>query len=282
MLTGEPPYSADNPLATAMKHLDEPPRPSPEANPAVPEGLDALTAKLLAKDPGDRYTSAAVLEEDLGRVRDGLPPLAAGAGQQSTAQMPRDTGEARTAPTLAAPGEDRAQDPEPGAPCYPWPHCSWARYCSAASRGPWRETPRKGDTSGAERVEVPGVVGLSVEEARGRLGEAGLDLGSQSEGVSDVAATGEVISQTPPAGNQAQRGSDVDVVVGTGPLPQSPPRHRPPHPSSASSSASSTATPTAPASSSPANNEAPKQATEEPQRQAEERAKQREGRSNKR
>ena len=43
---------------------------------------------------------------------------------------------------------------------------------------------------------MPGVVGLSVEEARGRLGEAGLDLGSQSEGVSDVAATGEVISRT--------------------------------------------------------------------------------------
>src|SRR5215204_5596808 len=111
MLTGEPPYSADNPLATAMKHLDEPPRHPRAANPAVPEGLDALTTKLLAKDPWDRYSSAAVLAEDLRRVRDGLPPLAAGAGQQSTAQMPRDTGEARTAPTLAAPGRGQGAGP---------------------------------------------------------------------------------------------------------------------------------------------------------------------------
>ncbi|HEV8225200.1 MAG TPA: protein kinase, partial [Rubrobacteraceae bacterium] len=84
MLTGEPPYSADNPLATAMKHLDEPPRHPREANPTVPEGLDALTTKLLAKDPADRYARSAVLAEDLRRVRDGLPPLAAGAAQQPT------------------------------------------------------------------------------------------------------------------------------------------------------------------------------------------------------
>src|SRR5215213_10003563 len=100
MLTGEPPYTADNPLATAMKHLDEPPRHPREANPTVPEGLDALTTKLLAKDPGDRYASAAELAEDLRRVRDGLQPLAAGPVQQTTAQMPRDTGAPHTAPAV--------------------------------------------------------------------------------------------------------------------------------------------------------------------------------------
>src|SRR5215212_6741570 len=96
MLTGEPPYTAENPIATAMKHLDEQPRHPLEVNPAVPEGLDALTTKLLAKDPADRYASAAELAEDLRRVRDGLPPLAAGPVQQTTAQMPQDTGEPRT------------------------------------------------------------------------------------------------------------------------------------------------------------------------------------------
>ncbi|MDQ3792425.1 MAG: protein kinase, partial [Actinomycetota bacterium] len=102
MLTGEPPYSADNPLATAMKHLEEPPRHPREANPAVPESLDALTVRLLAKSPEDRYASAAELAEDLGRVRDGLPPLAAGLGAQTTERMSRDTGATRVAPVPPA------------------------------------------------------------------------------------------------------------------------------------------------------------------------------------
>src|SRR5829696_1042548 len=101
MLTGQLPYAADNPLATAMKHLDEPTRRHREANPAVPEELDALTAKLLAKDPGDRYASAAELAEDLGRVHDGLPALAAGLGEHTTAQMSRGTGKTLTAPVAA-------------------------------------------------------------------------------------------------------------------------------------------------------------------------------------
>ena len=280
MLTGEPPYSADNPLATAMKHLDEPPR-HPRGEPCGTRRAgrpDREAAREGSRRP--LHERRSTRGRPRARARRAPAPRCGCRATVDRADDP-DTGEARTAPTLAAPGEDRAQDPEPGAHCYPWPHVlgavllgglAWAMARDASERG----HIGRGAGGGARRRWPVGGGG------QGRLGEAGLDLGSQSEGVSDVAATGEVISQTPPAGNQAQRGSDVDVVVGTGPLPQSPPRHRPPHLSSASSSASSTATPTAPASSSPANNEAPKQATEEPQRQAEERAKQRRGRSNKR
>src|ERR671917_2279680 len=109
MLAGELPYQDDDPIATAMKHLDEPPRKPREMNSAVPEELDALVVKLLAKDPEDRYASAASLSEGLRRVRDGLPPLAAGLGDGTTAQMSRDTGKTRPAPT-AAPGR-RGSDP---------------------------------------------------------------------------------------------------------------------------------------------------------------------------
>ena len=92
MLTGELPYTADDPIATALKHLEEPPRRPREANPAVPEALDAVTTKLLAKRPEDRYSSATELAEDLGRVGGGHPPLALGLGEQRTAQISQDTG----------------------------------------------------------------------------------------------------------------------------------------------------------------------------------------------
>jgi eukaryotic-like serine/threonine-protein kinase len=73
-LTGELPYKAEDPVALAMKHVNEPPRSPREANPEVPEPLEALILKLLAKHPEDRYPSASALAKDLERVRSEIPP----------------------------------------------------------------------------------------------------------------------------------------------------------------------------------------------------------------
>ncbi|MDQ3590462.1 MAG: protein kinase, partial [Actinomycetota bacterium] len=88
MLTGRRPYEAEDPIATAMKHINDPAPHPREANPAVPEDVDALVVRLLAKAPEDRYASAAELAEDLRRVRDGLPPPAVGLVDRTTARLP--------------------------------------------------------------------------------------------------------------------------------------------------------------------------------------------------
>jgi serine/threonine-protein kinase len=90
MLTGNLPFEAESPFALAMQHVNQPP-PSPRAaNPEVPEALDAITMKLLAKDPKDRYQSANALAGDLERVRGGLVPRAVDAEttQLLTAPLP--------------------------------------------------------------------------------------------------------------------------------------------------------------------------------------------------
>jgi serine/threonine-protein kinase len=69
MLTGELPYTADNPIAVCMKHVKEPLRPPRSLNPTIPEEIDALVVKLLAKDPADRYRSAGELLYHLERLR---------------------------------------------------------------------------------------------------------------------------------------------------------------------------------------------------------------------
>jgi eukaryotic-like serine/threonine-protein kinase len=79
MLTGMVPFTAEGPLATAMKHLTELPLPPRERNASVPEAMDALVMKLLSKDPEDRYPNAAQLIEELRRAREGLPLTFAGA-----------------------------------------------------------------------------------------------------------------------------------------------------------------------------------------------------------
>src|SRR5919112_1736186 len=86
MLTGELPYDAESPISLAMKHVNEPPRSPREANLKIPEPLDAVTLKLLAKDPDDRYASATELADDLERLRSGLPPAAVGT-EKTTAVM---------------------------------------------------------------------------------------------------------------------------------------------------------------------------------------------------
>jgi serine/threonine protein kinase len=76
MLTGELPYTADNSIAVCMKHITEPLRPPMALNPAIPRQMNAVVVKLLAKNPSDRYASAAELLTDLERMGEGLPLVA--------------------------------------------------------------------------------------------------------------------------------------------------------------------------------------------------------------
>lgn len=68
MLTGKVPFDAEMPVAISMKHINEPPRSPKELNPEIPERINALVLRLLAKDPEDRYTSAARLLDALDEV----------------------------------------------------------------------------------------------------------------------------------------------------------------------------------------------------------------------
>ena len=104
MLTGELPYDADTPLGIAMKHVNGHLRQPKEVNPSVPAGINAITCRLLAKDPEDRYASDAELIEDLERVAAGLEPVSATTEMMAARPMP-----AATAPTRVA------RRPPPGA-----------------------------------------------------------------------------------------------------------------------------------------------------------------------
>ncbi|MFG2008613.1 protein kinase [Micromonospora sp. NPDC048868] len=59
-LSGSPPFTGDNPLQVAVRHLDDEP---PELPHDVPEAVRALVSRALAKDPADRFSSAAAMAE---------------------------------------------------------------------------------------------------------------------------------------------------------------------------------------------------------------------------
>jgi serine/threonine-protein kinase len=76
LLTGEPPFTGDSPVAVAYQHVrEDPPSPS-DVNPTVPTTLDAVVLKAMSKNPANRYQSAAEMRADLVRVLSGQRPSA--------------------------------------------------------------------------------------------------------------------------------------------------------------------------------------------------------------
>jgi len=76
MLTGEPPFVGDSPVAVAYQHVREDPVPPSLRYEGISADLDAVVLKALAKNPENRYQTAAEMRSDLVRVHNGEPPEA--------------------------------------------------------------------------------------------------------------------------------------------------------------------------------------------------------------
>jgi serine/threonine protein kinase len=68
MLTGKPPFQGKTPLETATWILRREPRELRDADPEIPEALEKIVLKMLAKKPDDRYQSAADVLMDLENI----------------------------------------------------------------------------------------------------------------------------------------------------------------------------------------------------------------------
>src|SRR5947208_7743718 len=73
LLTGRPPFLGDSPVAIAYQHVRENPIPPSRVDPEVPQWADAIVLKAMAKDPRDRYQSAAEMRADIQRALSGVP-----------------------------------------------------------------------------------------------------------------------------------------------------------------------------------------------------------------
>ncbi len=74
MLTGYTPFDADTPLAILMKHLNNPlPLPS-QVDPTIPEALEKIVLKCLAKDPDTRFQSAEEVASAINQIEKNLVP----------------------------------------------------------------------------------------------------------------------------------------------------------------------------------------------------------------
>jgi serine/threonine-protein kinase len=207
MLAGRAPFTAESPVAVAMKHVREQPVPPTQLVPDLPPDLERIVMTALSKDVATRYQTAEEMRADLMRF---------GRGQRVAAMPPVVT---EGAPTMAATG------------------------ISAAAADPdaeiWDEQPRRygpiiatvigmsllaaviiyavfflgGSDNGTDvpRVEVPNVVGDPFDAAQTELEALGFKVERRDE-VND-APIDQVTEQSPEAGLLLAEGRTVVLTV---------------------------------------------------------------------
>jgi eukaryotic-like serine/threonine-protein kinase len=76
LLTGRPPFVGESAVSLAYQHVREVPEPPSKLVPELGPDIDALLGKALAKEPTDRYQSAAEMSADVDRILQGRHVLA--------------------------------------------------------------------------------------------------------------------------------------------------------------------------------------------------------------
>jgi eukaryotic-like serine/threonine-protein kinase len=207
MLTGELPFDADTPLGIAMKHVNGHLRQPKELNPTVPDGINAITIRLLAKNPEDRYTSDSELIEDLERVCAGLDPSAATTEMMTHAIAATTRLRPPTPPQRIGPNKMRRKRRAPQLlallALLLLAALAWGGYILLQDR----------PASDAPQIGVPDLVGMSLDAAREEVGDDfRIEVAKSVDGESPVDT---ILGQDPGPG-KAEKGSTISVdVVGT-------------------------------------------------------------------
>ena len=238
LLTGRPPFKGDSAVAVAYQHVEQiPPTPSSILS-DIPDSLDRVVLKALAKNRDDRYRSAAEMLSDLQRVARGMDVGAPPADSWATEVLPsaglvgaRAAVPAATS-TVSAPAAG-VSSTSTSLPAVSSDGDAASKAAAARKRrtaiimtlvviallligGSVWALSRSAATP--EAVSVPNVVGLSQADAKSQIEAAGLEWELNPEKVASDTVEKDAVASTDPAGGaQAEKGSTVRVTISSGP-----------------------------------------------------------------
>ena len=215
LLTGEVPFTGESPVEIAMKHLAEiPPAPS-ELRPDVPADLDLVVVRALAKEPADRYQSAAAMDADLETVARG-GRVAAETAEAATMVLSGERMLDATAATqvVRRGGPPQYEPPKRGRSLWPWLVGLGA--VLALLVGGWLAyNSIQHQLQGAESVAVPYVVGIQQANAEKLIQDKDLIPNVHRVANADV-AEGTVFAQSPTEGTRVDKQTVVRIDVSSG------------------------------------------------------------------
>jgi serine/threonine-protein kinase len=114
LLTGRPPFTGDSPVAIAYQHVRENPVPPSRVDPEIPAWADSIVLKAMAKDPAERYQSAAEMRTDIQRALSGVPVAAPPQATEMYAPGTRQMGPGTMMAGAAATGAVSPYGPDDG------------------------------------------------------------------------------------------------------------------------------------------------------------------------
>ncbi len=121
LVSGQPPFDADSAMTLMMMHINDPVPDPRKLNPDVPDELVAVINKALAKDPNERYQTAAqmgaALRNLLGRVKTGVARAAIPPGATMVEESVIPPGSTMVEESVIPPGSTMVEEsavPSPG------------------------------------------------------------------------------------------------------------------------------------------------------------------------
>ncbi|MDH2388130.1 Stk1 family PASTA domain-containing Ser/Thr kinase [Streptomyces sp. HNM0663] len=238
LLTVRPPFVGDSPVAVAYQHVREEPQPPSAFDPEITPAMDAIVLKALVKDPDYRYQSADEMRADIEACLDGQPVAATaalGSVGYGGGYAPEDQ------PTAALRQADPAAGQTSMLPPMNPDDGGFGGYDDRQDRRGAGGGRRKSHTStvllvlagilvlvgailigrevfgqekGGGEVNVPSLVGLTLQEAQDRAENARVNVAQSGTDRCDQPKE-TICSQDPESGSM-QEGETVQVVVSEG------------------------------------------------------------------
>lgn len=224
--TGRLPFEGTDSVSVAVKQVNEMPAAPRSINPDIDPVLEAIIMKAIAKDPAQRFASAQDMRQALNDYLAGraIPGLGAhndktqvlGAGippMDGTAVMPKAAG---TAAGLGQTTAYRNNTTPPKQPPQSARNKVIIGIVAAVVVAIIVGVVAFAIGGNEEKQIVPDVTNMSLGEAKTALEEAGFKIGTETEVFSSTVDSGLVVSTNPPGGQEAIKGSRIDLNVSKG------------------------------------------------------------------
>jgi serine/threonine-protein kinase len=190
----------------AYQHVREPAAPPSDHDTDLPPEVDAIVMKALAKRVEDRYQSAAAMRSDIERYLAGRPVHAVIPPAPPTSVIPAADPET----TAVRPPE---QDDHERSRAGVWVLLGLL-LAGLVAAAVWLGGQLFEDVP--EQSRVPNLIGLTEDEARAEIGEAGLAVGAISFRPDPDAKRDTVVEQDPNRDQYVDPGTEVDFVLSSG------------------------------------------------------------------